>query len=93
MSTKKKRRILQLIGLTFGLIFGYLRPLNMQSLLPFLGVGVGISYFILTSTFSDEETAIDDVTWFPLVQLFMYFLIGGALTSTVLLTLRTLQMQ
>lgn len=87
MTAKKKRRILQLIGFILGLLYGYFRPSSMQSLLPVLGIGVGISYFLFSSRISDENKSLDDSFMFPLVQMFMYFLIGGALTSTVLLAL------
>ena len=93
MSAKNKRRDLQSIGFLAGLIFGYARPSHMQSLLPILGIGVGISYFLFSSRIADEEKSMDDSLMFPLVQMLMYFLIGGALTSTVLLALEMRQMQ
>lgn len=93
MSPKTKRRILQLFGFIIGLNFGYFRPSHMQSLLPILAIGVGISYFIYTSKLSDEETSIEDIPWFPLVQMLMYFLIGGVLSSSILLALEMRQMQ
>jgi len=93
MTPKTKRRILQFIGFITGLVFGYLRPSHMQNLTPVLAIGVGISYFIYTSIQSNEEGSEKDVAWFPLVQMVMYFLIGGVLSSSILLAMEMRQMQ
>ncbi|MDZ7834767.1 MAG: hypothetical protein U5K84_04900 [Alkalibacterium sp.] len=91
MSQKKKRRILQLIGFITGLFFGYIRPYNMQSMLPILGIGVGIGYFIYSAKLADEENSSENTRWFTLIQMIMYFLIGGTLSSSILLALRMMQ--
>ncbi|OJF93061.1 hypothetical protein [Alkalibacterium sp. 20] len=90
MSQKSKRRLLQLFGFIIGLLFGYFRRSQMQALLPVLAIGVGIGYFIFSTIISDKEKSVDDVGWFPFVQMIMYFIIGGVLSSNVLLALELL---
>lgn len=85
MSRKTKRRLLQLVGLLTGLIFGLVRPQQIQQMYPILGIGVGIGYFILIGIASDKERSLDDVSWFIPVQMLMYFVIGGAVSSTIVL--------
>lgn len=93
MSPKNKRRTLQLIGFLIGLTFGYFRPAHMQNLIPILAIGVGIGYFIFSTKIGNDDQSIDEITWFPLIQMIMYFLIGGVLSSSLLMSLRMLQMQ
>ncbi|WP_368645235.1 hypothetical protein AB4027_10060 [Alkalibacterium putridalgicola] len=92
MSPKTMRRTLQSIGFITGLIFGYFRPSHMQDLLPVLAIGVGISYFIYSSMQSEDDSD-EEVVWFPFVQMMMYFLIGGVLSSSILLALEMRQLQ
>lgn len=93
MSPKTMRRTLQFIGFITGLIFGYFRPSHMQDLLPVLAIGVGISYFIYSSMQLDDDDSDREVAWFPFVQMMMYFLIGGVLSSSILLALEMRQLQ
>ncbi|SFC54681.1 hypothetical protein SAMN04488102_11014 [Alkalibacterium subtropicum] len=93
MSPKVKRRTLQFFGFIIGLVFGYFRPSQMQNLLPVLAIGVGIGYFIYSSSLSKEDDNVKETAWFPLVQMVMYFLIGGVLSSSILLALEMRIMQ
>lgn len=89
MSAKTKRRLLQLLGFIIGLIFGWYRPLQVQSMLPLLGIGVGIGYFILSRSL-DKERKLADIPWLTPLQMVMYFIIGGALTSSITIALEYL---
>lgn len=89
MSTKTKRRLLQLAGFLIGLVFGWYRPLQVQSMLPTLGIGVGIGYFILSRSL-DKERNLSDIPWYVPLQMVMYFIIGGAMTSSLTLALEYL---
>lgn len=89
MSTKTKRRLLQLVGFLIGLVFGWYRPLQVQTMLPVLGIGVGIGYFVLSRSL-DKEQALADIPWFIPLQMVMYFIIGGAITSSLTLALEYL---
>lgn len=87
MSKKAKRRWLQLFGFIIGLLFGTFRPGQIQSLFPVLGISVGIGYFILSKVASDDEKELDDVAWFIPLQMIMYFIIGGAVSSSIILAI------
>lgn len=87
MSKKAKRRWLQLFGCLTGLLFGLLRAQQIQSLFPVLGISVGIGYFILSKTASDSDKELDDIAWFIPVQMVMYFIIGGAISSSIVLAI------
>ena len=87
MSEKKKRRLFQLVGFLIGLAFGWIRPSQMQSMLPILGIGVGVGYFIFSQTVTDSERSISDISWFIPLQMVMYFIIGGAITSSLYLVI------
>lgn len=87
MSAKWNRRALQLFGFLIGALFGLWRPETTQSILPIIGIGVGISYFFLSRQLN-EEKEVEEIPGFLLVQLFMYFLLGSALTSTILLAIQ-----
>lgn len=87
MSKKAKRRWLQLFGCLVGLLFGTFRPVQVQSLFPVLGISVGVAYFILSKVSSDNDKALDDIYWFVPVQMVMYFIIGGAVSSSIILAI------
>ncbi|PRY83434.1 hypothetical protein [Alkalibacterium olivapovliticus] len=87
MSKKAKRRWLQLFGFLTGLLFGYFRAQQIQSLFPVLGISVGIGYFLLSKTASDKDKDLDDIAWFIPLQMIMYFIIGGALSSSIVLAI------
>lgn len=87
MSKKTKRRWLQLFGFLVGLLFGLLRPDQIQQLFPILGIGVGIGYFISYRVISEEEKHLDDLSWFIPLQMIMYFIIGGAISSSIVLAI------
>lgn len=69
-----------------GLIFGYFDPITTQRLLPLLGITVGLGYLFI----SQSKKNFDDSGWFLLIQMFMYFLIGSALSSTITLSVQLL---
>ncbi|MCC5896152.1 MAG: hypothetical protein JJU16_11890 [Alkalibacterium sp.] len=87
MSKKAKRRWLQLFGFVTGLVFGTLRPDQIQSLFPVLGITVGIGYFISAKVASDNEKELDEIAWFIPLQMIMYFIIGGAVSSSIVLAI------
>lgn len=87
MSKKAKRRWLQLFGCLVGLLFGFMRPAQIQQLFPVLGISVGIGYFILSRVASDDEKDFDDIGWFIPLQMIMYFIIGGAVSSSIILAI------
>lgn len=93
MSTKWKRRLYQLSSFLFGIVFGLWKPQLTQNMLPLLGIIVGIGYFFLSRITSERGKELDDIHWFLLIQMLMYFLIGGALSSTILLTFHMIQNQ
>lgn len=93
MSEKWKRRLYQLFAFIIGLLFGLWRPQAMQNMLSFLGITVGIGYFILLRITTENDRELEDISWFLLIQMLMYFLIGGALSSSILLTLQIFQNQ
>lgn len=87
MSKKAKRRGLQFFGFLVGLLFGVIRPDQMQGLFPILGISVGIGYFISSRMAADSDKELDDIAWFIPLQMIMYFIIGGAVSSTIILAL------
>lgn len=87
MSKKLKRRLLQLFGFIIGLIFGSINPTQIQQMFPALGITVGIGYFITSRVADDKNKSLDDLAWFPLLQMIMYFIIGGAVSSSLLLAM------
>lgn len=93
MSEKWKRRLYQLFAFITGLLFGLWRPQATQNMLYFLGITVGIGYFILLRITTENDRELEDISWFLLIQMLMYFLIGGALSSSILLTLQIFQNQ
>lgn len=87
MSESNKRRLYQFFGFTVGAFFGYFRPIHIQRMFPLLGITVGISYFILLKITSDPDKELSDIKWFIPVQMVLYFIIGGAISSSILLAL------
>jgi len=87
VSKKTKRWWLQLFGFLIGLLLGLLRPDQIQQLFPILGIGVGIGYFISSRVTSEEEKHLDDLSWFIPLQMIMYFIIGGAISSSIVLAI------
>jgi len=87
LSKKWKRRLYQLLALIIGLTFGYFDPITTQRLLPLLGISVGIGYLLISQSYKDFETS----GWFLLIQMFMYFLIGGAISSTITFSMQFMQ--
>jgi hypothetical protein len=86
MSHKWRRRSYQTFALLIGLLFGLWRPQATQAVLPIIGIIVGIGYFIL----SRQEKELEEISWFLLIQMLMYFLIGSALSSTILISFEVL---
>lgn len=91
MSKKWKRLLYQLLGFVVGIIFGLLRPESTQPMLPLIGIVVGIGYFFILRITSEQEKELDDVSWFILIQMLMYFLIGSALSSSIILAMELMQ--
>lgn len=85
MSSKWKRISLQLLGFVIGTIFGLWRPQQVQSMLPILGITVGIGYFLLSRATMEKDKSLNDIKWFIPIQMIMYFVIGGAIGSSVYL--------
>lgn len=87
MSKKWQRRSIQTFALLVGLLFGLFRPDATQTVLPIFGVVVGIGYFFVARITTQQNKELEDIPWFLFIQMLMYFLIGSAITSTILLTL------
>ncbi|WP_208559223.1 hypothetical protein [Marinilactibacillus kalidii] len=52
-------------------------------MLPILGIAVGIGYFLLTRVSTDKKADLTEIKWFVPIQMIMYFVIGGAVGSSV----------
>ena len=85
MITKIKRLLLQSLGFIIGLAFGLWRPQQVQFMLPVLGISVGIGYFMLSKVTTDKEKNLSEIRWFIPIQMIMYFIIGGAIGSSIYL--------
>ncbi|MFC6463769.1 hypothetical protein ACFP65_01945 [Marinilactibacillus sp. GCM10026970] len=83
MISKKNRRLLQLLGFVIGISFGLWRPQQVQMMLPLLGITVGIGYFFLSRVSMENKTDLTEIKWFVPIQMIMYFVIGGAIGSSV----------
>ena len=83
MISKRKRRLLQLLGFLVGIVFGLWRPQQVQLMLPILGITVGIGYFMLGRVATNNQTDLTNIKWFVPIQMIMYFVIGGAIGSSV----------
>ncbi len=85
MISKSKRRLLQLLGFIIGLLFGLWRPQQVQLMLPVLGISVGIGYFLLSKVTTNKHKDLSEIRWFIPIQMIMYFIIGGAIGSSIYL--------
>ncbi|MFL2075387.1 hypothetical protein [Marinilactibacillus psychrotolerans] len=85
MISKSKRRLLQLLGFIIGLLFGLWRPQQVQLMLPVLGISVGIGYFLLSKVTINKHKDLSEIRWFIPIQMIMYFIIGGAIGSSIYL--------
>lgn len=85
MISKSKRRLLQLLGFIIGLLFGLWRPQQVQLMLPVLGISVGIGYFLLSKVTTSKHKDLSEIRWFIPIQMIMYFIIGGAIGSSIYL--------
>jgi len=85
VSSKNKRRLLQLLGFVTGVLFGLWRPTQIQTMLPILGITVGIGYFFLSRNTIESKKELSDIKCFIPIQMIMYFLIGGVIGSTIIL--------
>jgi len=89
MPSKWTRRGLLLFAIIIGLILGLLRPAMTQGLLSLLGIVAGLGFFMLsrsTQNKKGKDKAKAENTferWFILIQMVMYFIIGGALGSMI----------
>lgn len=90
MSNKIRRYALLLFAALVGLIMGYLRPEVSQSLLSVVGIIVGLGYLILTrreemskTTQKKKKEISNQIDWFLLLQMMLYFIVGAALGATI----------
>lgn len=88
MSEKWQRRSIQTFAFLVGLLFGLFRPDDTQTVLPVIGIVVGIGYFFVARITTQQDKELEDIPWFLFIQMLMYFLIGSAITSTILLALQ-----
>lgn len=98
MVAKTRNRMINLIGIIIGGALGYFYPYFVQGFLPVIGIGVGIFYFLASNSVNknpDKETVTDfnAYTWYSILKFFMGILIGGAITSTIVLTIDIMEQQ
>lgn len=98
MNIITKNRILSIIGGIIGGIFGYFYPMIVQGYLPVLGIGIGIFYFFASNSVNknpekERVTDFSDYTWYSILRIMMGLLVGGAITSTIVLTADLLEQQ
>lgn len=98
MPSKWARRGLVLFAAIVGFLLGLLRPALTQGLLSPIGIVAGLGYFLLSRTTTQEEDTKSESNerfnrWFLLIQMLLYFIIGGAVGSMIpfLLALREQQ--
>lgn len=90
MSNKMRRYALLLFAALVGLVMGYLRPEVSQSLLSIVGIIVGLGYLILSrreemnkSAQKKKSTSPNQIDWYLLLQMLLYFIVGAALGATI----------
>src|SRR5690625_5066858 len=98
MNKTTKNRIFSIISGIIGAIVGYFYPTVVQGYLPILGIGLGLFYFFASNSVNknpDKKKVTDftDYTWYTILQILMGFLVGGAITSTIVLTMDILEQQ
>lgn len=97
MPSKWIRRLLLVFAAVIGFFFGLARPETTQSMLSVIGIAAGLGYFILSrSTEDGEKDSSSETTfnrWFLVIQMLLYFIIGGAIGSMIpfLMTFREQQ--
>lgn len=98
MDVKRRNQLLSFTGGIVGAIVGYFYPMLVQGYLPILGIGVGIFYFFGANSVNknpDKKKVTDfsDYTWYIILRIVMGFLVGSAITSTIVLTIDILEQQ
>lgn len=98
MDIKKRNQLLSLAGGVVGAIVGYFYPMLVQGYLPILGIAVGIFYFFGSNSVNKNPdkkkiTDFNNYTWYAILRTLMGFLVGSALTSTIVLTADILKQQ
>lgn len=90
MTNKIKRYGLLLFATLTGLVVGYFRPEVSQSLLSVIGIIVGIGFFILTkrnettqSSQNKKSKPANQLDWYLLLQMLLYFIVGAAISVTL----------
>ncbi|MDN6731253.1 MAG: hypothetical protein L0L39_03630 [Atopostipes suicloacalis] len=90
MNSKKRNRLINIIGAIIGAIWGYFKPLFFQQYLPIIAIGSALLYFFASQSVNknpDKKKVTDfsDYSWYGIVRFLYGLLVGGALTSTFLL--------
>lgn len=98
MTSKKRNQIINVFGGLIGAVLGYFYPVFFQENLPWLAIGSALFYFFAShSVNKDPEkekiTDFNPYTWYSFVRFLYGFLVGGAITSTILLVNELLQQQ
>ena len=98
MDIKKRNQLLSVAGGVIGAIAGYFYPALVQGYLPILGIGAGLFYFFGTNSVNKNPekkrvTNFDEYAWYVVLRILMGFLVGGAITSTIVLTMDILEQQ
>lgn len=90
MDITKKNRLYSILGGIIGGIIGYFYPIIVQGYLPILGIGLGIFYFLSINSVNKNPqkkniTDFSEFKWYPIFRILMGLLVGGAITSTIVL--------
>jgi len=98
MKKTTRNRLFSILGGIVGAIIGWFYPTVVQGYLPILGIGIGIFYFFSANSVNKDPDAkkvtnFDDFTWYLILRIAMGLLIGGAITSTIVMTMDIFEQQ
>lgn len=98
MKKKTFNRVINLIGILIGATLAYFNPMFFQIYLPVIGIGLGLFYFFSTNSVNKNPAAkkvtdFQEYTWYSIYKLILGFLVGGAIVSTIILTIDAFEQQ
>jgi len=77
--------LLQTFALGLGLILGFLFPVAINNMFPVLGITAGIGYFFVARRTFNKQKQLTDSRAYIIVTMLFKFIVGGAITSSILL--------